>query len=99
MNSLKISRGYSSLKSQYLESQSKNFPLLGGDTAHTDLLPSNPIVERDSKIKVLKDSLTKATESVQSKDVLIASLEQKQNEETGRLKDLLSTARKKIDSI
>ena len=111
MNSLKISRGYSSLKSQYLESQSKNFPLLGGgtapsdanmdymDTVHTDLLPSNPIVERDSKIKVLQDSLTKATESVQTKDVLIASLEQKQNEETGRLKDLLSTAQKKIDSI
>ena len=60
MNSLKISKGYASLKSKYLESQSKNFPLLGGDTVppgmndmdtmdavQNDHFPSNPMVERD----------------------------------------------------
>ena len=108
MNSLKISKGYASLKSKYLESQSKNFPLLGGDTVppgendmdtmdavHNDHFPSNPIVERDSKIKELQESLAKAIESVQNKNELLASLEEKQKEEA----DKLSTAQKKISTI
>ena len=61
MNSLKISKNYTSLKNQYLEAQCKKFPLVSGDivppssasdmdnldTVQSDILPSNPRAELD----------------------------------------------------
>ena len=87
MNSLKITKNYTSLKTQYLESQVRKYPLFGGgiapsvvnDMDSVDAVQndqSNPIEEQDLKIKVLQESLTKANESVKDKDELIASLEQ-----------------------
>ena len=110
MNSLKITKNYTSLKTQYLESQVRKYPLIGGGIAPSGVNDmdsvdavlneqSNPIEEQDSKIKVLQESLTKANESVKDKDELIASLEQKQKEEVARWKDKLSTAQKKVNSV
>ena len=117
MNSLKISKNYTSLKTQYLESQVRKFPVMGGgiapfendmdrvDAVHNDL--SNPIEERDSKIKVLEQSLIKANESAQLKDQQIASLEEQLKEdpksfneaEVKKLKRELSTAQRKVNKI
>ena len=110
MNSLKITQNYTSLKTQYLESQVRKYPQMGGgiaslgvndmdsaDSAQSD--QSNSSEERDSKIKILQESLIKANESVKTKDELIASLEQKQKEEVARWKDKLSTAQKKVNSV
>ena len=110
MNSLKITQNYTSLKTQYLESQVRKYPQMGGgiaslgvndmdsaDSAQSD--QSNSSEERDSKIKTLQESLIKANESVKTKDELIASLEQKQKEEVARWKDKLSTAQKKVNSV
>ena len=110
MNSLKITKNYTSLKTQYLESQVRKFPLMGVGTAPSgvndmdsvDAVQNDQAIpqdDRDSQIKVLQESLTKANESVQNKDELIASLVQKQKEESSRLKDKLSTAQKKINSV
>ena len=117
MNSLKISKNYTSLKTQYLESQVRKFPVMGGgiapfendmdsvDAVHND--HSNPIEERDSKIKVLEESLIKANESAQLKDQQIASLEEQLKEdpknsneaEVKKLKRELSTAQRKVNKI
>ena len=110
MNSLKITKNYTSLKTQYLESQVRKFPLMGVGTAPSgvndmdsvDAVQNDQAIpqdDRDSQIKVLQESLTKANESVQNKDELITSLVQKQKEEAARLKDKLSTAQKKINSV
>ena len=121
MNSLKISKNYTSLKNQYLEAQCKKFPLVSGDivppssasdmdnldTVQSDILPSNPRAELDSKIKALQESLTKAQESAQNKDEQIAQLEEQLKEapksfneaEVKKLKRDLSTARRKVDKI
>ena len=121
MNSLKISKNYTSLKNQYLEAQCKKFPLVSGDivppssasdmdnldTVQSDILPSNPRAELDSKIKALQESLTKAQESAQNKDEQIALLEEQLKEapksfneaEVKKLKRDLSTARRKVDKI
>ena len=75
MNSLKISKNYTSLKNQYLEAQCKKFPSVSGDivppssasdmdnldTVQSDILPSNPRAELDSKITALQESLTNMT--------------------------------------
>ena len=117
MNSLKISKNYTSLKTQYLESQMRKFPVMGGgsallmsdmdsvDAVHND--QTSPIEVRDSKIKVLEESLTKAKESAQLKDQQIASLEEQLKEdprnsneaEVKRLKLELSTAQRKVNKI
>ena len=109
MNSLKITQNYTSLKTQYLESQVRRYPLGGGiaslgvnDMDNVDAVQSdqsNSLEERDSKMKILQESLIKANESVKTKDDIIASLEQKQKEEAARWKDKLSTAQKKVNSV
>ena len=110
MNSLKITQNYTSLKTQYLESQVRRYPLMGGgiaslgvnDMDNVDAVQSdqsNSLEERDSKMKILQESLIKANESVKTKDDIIASLEQKQKEEAARWKDKLSTAQKKVNSV
>ena len=110
MNSLKITQNYTSLKTQYLESQVRRYPLMGGgiaslgvnDMDNVDAVQSdqsNSLEERDSKMKILQESLIKANESVKTKDEIIASLEQKQKEEMARWKDKLSTAQKKVNSV
>ena len=110
MNSLKITQNYTSLKTQYLESQVRRYPLMGGgiaslgvnDMDNVDAVQSdqsNSLEERDSKMKILQESLIKANESVKTKDEIIASLEQKQKEEVARWKDKLSTAQKKVNSV
>merc|ERR1711888_358747 len=117
MNSLKISKNYTSLKTQYLESQMRKFPVMGGgsallmndmdsvDAVHND--QTSPIEVRDSKIKVLEESLAKAKESAQFKDQQIASLEEQLKEdpknsneaEVKRLILELSTAQRKVNKI
>ena len=109
MNSLKITQNYTSLKTQYLESQVRRYPLGGGiaslgvnDMDNVDAVQSdqsNSLEERDSKMKILQESLIKVNESVKTKDEIIASLEQKQKEEAARWKDKLSTAQKKVNSV
>ena len=110
MNSLKITQNYTSLKTQYLELQVRRYPLMGGgiaslgvnDMDNVDAVQSdqsNSLEERDSKMKILQESLIKANESVKTKDDIIASLEQKQKEEAARWKDKLSTAQKKVNSV
>ena len=99
MNSLKITKNYSSLKTQYLESQSRKFPPIGGgivpssvndmdnmDTVQND--PSNHTEERDSIVKALEESLMKANESVQINEA-----------EVKKLKRELSTAQRKVNRI
>ena len=82
MNSLKISKNYTSLKNQYLEAQCKKFFLVSGniippssasdmdnlDTVENYLFSSNPRAELDSKITALQEALTKAQESAQNKE-------------------------------
>ena len=99
MNSLKITKNYSSLKTQYLESQSRKFPPIGGgivpsglndmdnmDNVQND--PSNHTEERDSRVKALEESLAKANESVQINEA-----------EVKKLKRELSTAQRKVNRI
>ena len=93
-----------------MESQVRRYPLMGGgiaslgvnDMDNVDAIQSdqsNSLEERDSKMKILQESLIKANESVKTKDDIIASLEQKQKEEVARWKDKLSTAQKKVNSV
>ena len=99
MNSLKITKNYISLKTQYLESQSRKFPPIGGgivpsglndmdnmDNVQND--PSNHTEERDSRVKALEESLAKANESVQINEA-----------EVKKLKRDLSTAQRKVNRI
>ena len=96
--------------------QSRHFPRPGGDTVpsnemdkidalQTDLLPANPIEERDSKISSLKESLTLSAASNQEKDLAIVELEKKlallkpSVAEVKKLKKDLSTAQKKVDKV
>ena len=120
INSLKIKTGYTSLKTQYLEMQSWHFPRPGGGTApsnynevdkidalQTDLVPSNPIEERDSKISSLQESLTASAASIQEKDHAIAELKKNLDDallttngaEMKKLKRELSIAQKKVDKV
>ena len=116
VNRLKIKTGYTSLKAQYLEMQSRHFPRPGGDTVpsnemdkidalQTDLLPANPIEERDSKISSLQESLTLSAASNKEKELAIVELEKKlallkpSVAEVKKLKKDLSTAQKKVDKV
>ena len=93
-----------------MESQVRRYLLMRGgiaslgvnDMDNVDAVQSdqsNSLEERDSKMKILQESLIKANESVKTKDDIIASLEQKQKEEAARWKDKLSTAQKKVNSV
>ena len=120
INRLKIKTGYTSLKTQYLEMQSWHFPRPGGGTApsnsnemdkidalQTDLVPSNPIEERDSKISSLQESLTLSAASNKEKELAIAELEKKLDDallkpnvaEVKKLRRDLSIAQKKVDKV
>ena len=100
--------------------QSWHFPRPGGGTApsnsnkvdkidalQTDLVPSNPIEERDSKILSLQESLTLSDASNKEKELAIAELEKKLDDallkpnvaEIKKLKRDLSTAQKKVDKV
>ena len=115
---LKIKVGYISLKTQYLEMQSGLFPRLGGgtvpsysnemdkmDALQTDLVPINPIEERDMKISGLQESLTLSAASIEEKDSAIADLKKQLDNalsttnatEMKKLKRELSTAQKKVE--
>ena len=118
VNRLKIKTGYTSLKAQYLEMQSRHSLRPGGDTVpsnsnemdkidalQTELLPANPIEERDSKISSLQESLTLSAASNKEKELAIVELEKKlallkpSVAEVKKLKKDLSTAQKKVDKV
>ena len=81
MQSLKIKVGYVSLKIKYFETQAKNFPSLPGSTqqeesgysnmeeadTNEEILPINPIEEKDKKIAELEKLL--AEQSIASSDM------------------------------
>ena len=101
INRLKIKTGYTSLKTQYLEMQARLFPSPGGSTApsipnemdkidalQTELVPINPIEDRDSKILSLQESLTLSAASNKEKELAMKKLRRE-----------LSTAQKKVDKV
>ena len=67
MESLKAQAGYVSLKTKFMEKQARNFPALpgfdtdirsnmeeNGESEFQEIVPSNPIEEKDKKIAVLE---------------------------------------------
>ena len=77
------------------------------DALQTDLVPSNPIEERDSKISSLQESLTLSAASDKEKELAIAELEKKLDDallkpnvaEVKKLRRDLSIAQKKVDKV
>ena len=81
MNSLKIKVLYSSLKTQYMEQQARNFPsLLGSDTVSSNMeeefdgeeaiFPMNPIESKDKEIASLQKQLCDLKTCVSETDKL-----------------------------
>ena len=113
MNGLKISVGYSSLKSQYLAAQARQNPALGGlaqdidalDMENDEICPSNPLAKKDSKISQLESSLKASTDANKERDEKIAALEKticelsSKEAEVKRLRGELKTANKKVENV
>ena len=82
--------GYTSLKTLYMEEQARNFPSLKGTEQKVaeinedddDLLPMNPIEQKDKKIA----SLLKDLETTKAKDDQINSLKEALTKSTAELK-------------
>ena len=113
MNGLKISVGYSSLKSQYLAAQARQNPALGGlaqdidalDVENDEICPSNPLAKKDSKISQLESSLKASTDANKERDDKIAALEKticelsSKEADVKRLRGELKTANKKVENV
>ena len=92
---LKVSVGYVSLKTKYTEKQAKNFPSLPGfdteissnmeennDSDTGDIVPMNPIEEKDKKIAALE----KRVESLKGQESEISKLKEALSKSSAELK-------------
>ena len=90
MQSLRAKVGYASLKTIYMEDQARQFPsLTGKDTVNTEMheeddevVPTNPIEQKDKKIA----SLIKDLELAKAKDEEIKNLKEALNKSSSELK-------------
>ena len=98
MQSLKEQVGYVSMKTKYMERQARNFPSLPGfdtdigssmeenlDGETEDIVPINPIEEKDKKIA----SLEKSVEGLKTKEAEITQLKEALSKSSAEL-DLVS---------
>ena len=96
MQSLKAQVGYVSLKTKYMEKQARNFPPLPGfdtdirsnmeessDIDFEDIIPMNPIEEKDNKIA----NLEKKLENLKEKETEINQLKEALSKSSADLRD------------
>ena len=108
MMSLKSQLGYVSLKTKHMERQARHFPSLPGfdteissnmdeigDTDSADIVPMNPIEEKDKKIAALEKNL----ELLKSKETEIASLKEALTKSTSELKTAKNHQRTSIRKL